>query len=118
MERSTGKRALLLLAGMLGVVSFEARAADTPSLDQVAADLGLPSDASVRIRSGEIVKSDPRESSDREIAVGLAFLVQRRPAEVLEAFREAIYLKADPQLSVSVPIRGPGALRDFDSLAL
>jgi len=118
MERSMGKSVLLLLASILGVVGFETTAADTPSLDQLAADLGLPSDAGARIRSGEIVKSDPRESSDREIAVGLAFLVQRRPAEVLEAFREAIDLKADPQLSASVPIRGPGALGDFDSLAL
>jgi len=108
MERSTGKRALLLLAGMLGMLGFETRAADTRSLDQVAADLGLPSDASVRIRSGEIVKSDPRDSSDREIAVGFAFLVQRRPVEVLEAFREAIYLKAgSPALRLGSD-SGPG----------
>jgi hypothetical protein len=52
------------------------------------------------------------------MAVGLTFLVQLPLAEVLKAFRATVDLKADPQLSASVRIRGPGTLADFASLVL
>ena len=52
------------------------------------------------------------------MAVGLTFLVQLPLAEVLKAFRATVDLKADPPLSASVPIRGPGTLADFASLVL
>lgn len=88
------------------------------TVEQVVKDLDLPADAAGRIRSGGMVHSDPTESSEREIAVGLAFIVQSPLAEVLQAFLAAVDLKADPQLSASVPMRGPGTLADFASLVL
>lgn len=88
------------------------------TVDQVVEDLNLPADAAERIRSGGMVHSAPTESSEREIAVGLAFIVQHPLAEGLKAFLAAVDLKADPQLSASVPIRGPGTLADFASLVL
>ena len=88
------------------------------TVDQVVEDLSLPADTAERIRSGGMVHSDPTESSEREMAVGLTFLVQHPLAEVLKAFLAAVDLKADPQLSASVPIRGPGTLADFASLVL
>lgn len=88
------------------------------TVDQVMEDLNLPADTAERIRSGEMAHSDPTESSEREMAVGLTFLVQQPLAEVLRAFRATVDLKADPQLSTSVPIRGPGTLADFASLVL
>ena len=95
-----------------------AAAAGGFTIDQVLANLNLPADAAARIRRGEMVHSDPKESSEREMAVGLTFLVQQPVAEMLQAFRKAVDLKADPQLSDSVPIRGPGTVADFASLVL
>jgi len=50
--------------------------------------------------------------------VGLTFLVEQPVPEVVQAFRAAVDLKADPHLSASVPIRGPGTTADFASLVL
>ena len=88
------------------------------TVDQVIADLNLPADAAARLRHGEMVHSDPRESSDREMGVGLTFLVQQPLAEVVNAIRAAVDLKADPQLAASVLIRSPGTPADFASLVL
>jgi len=93
-------------------------AAEGPSMSQMMADFGLPAEAAERILRGEMVQSDPKESADRELAVGLTFLVQQPPAQVLKAFRSALDLRADPKLAASVAIRGPGTLKDFASLVL
>jgi len=113
------KSGLQVFVGALVVlVARTAAAAGGFTVDQVLADLNLPTDAAARIRRGEMVHSDPKESSEREMAVGLTFLVQQPVAEVLKAFRTAVDLKADSQLSASVPIRGPGTPADFASLLL
>jgi hypothetical protein len=87
------------------------------TLDRMMADLNFPTDAAARLRRGEMVQS-PVESSDRELGVGLTFLIEQPLPDVLTAFRAAVDLKADPQLSASVPIRGPGTPADFASLVL
>src|SRR3974377_968014 len=83
------------------LVVHTAVAAGTFTVDRVVEDLNLPADTAERIRSGEMVHSDPTESSEREMAVGLTFLVQLPLAEVLKAFRATVDLKADPQLSAA-----------------
>lgn len=69
-------------------------------------DFDLSTDAAVHIRDGEMVESDPAESSGHEPAVGLTFLVQQPIANVLEAFRSAVNLRADRQLVSAVVIKG------------
>jgi hypothetical protein len=63
-----------------------------------------------------MVESDPAESSDHELAVGLTFLVQQPIANVLEAFRSAVDLRADRQLVSAVVIKGTPD--DFAGLVL
>lgn len=103
---------------MLLLVARPGATAGIASVDQVIADVGLPVDAAARIRRGEMLHSDPKESSEREMAVGLTFLVHQTPAQVVAAFRDAIDLQANPQLSMSVPIIGAGTAADFASLVL
>ena len=69
------------------LVAWSAAAADRVDVGQVMRDFGIPAEAAARIRSGEMVESDPKESSERELAVGLTFLVQQPIGNVLEAFR-------------------------------
>ncbi len=114
-----GKSRSRAFVGLL--VSLAARAAGAASgvtVDQVAAELSLPADAAARLRQGEMVSSSPRESSDRELGIGLTFLVHQPLPEVVKAFRTAVDLKADPQLSAAVVLRGPGTPADFASLVL
>jgi len=110
----------ILLAGVGAALLWVAgtAAADGLTIEQVLGDLNLPADAAARIRRGEMVHSGPRESSDRELAVGLTYLVQQPLAEVLKAFRAGVDLKADRELAVSIPIRGPGMLADFATLVV
>jgi hypothetical protein len=104
----------------VGVVALlaasTAAAADRVDVDQVMKDFGLSADAAVRVRDGEMVESDPTESSDDELAVGFTFLVQQPIANVLEAFRSALDMKADRQLVSAVVIRGTAD--DFARLVL
>src|SRR5262249_61219396 len=88
------------------------------TLEHVAVDLTPPDEPAPRIRRGEMVHSDPKESSEREMAAGLTYLVQQPLPEVLTAFRATVDLKADPHLSASVPIRGAGTPADFASVGL
>jgi len=103
--------ALVVLASLAGV-------ARGFTIDQIVADLDLPAESAARVRRGEMVHSDPEESSERELGVDLVFLVRQPAAEVVNAFRSAVDLKSDPQLSTSVPIDGPGTLADFSALTL
>jgi hypothetical protein len=114
--RKSGWR--VFVGALMVLVAQTAAAAGGFTVGQVMADLNLPADAAARLRHGEILHSDPQESSDRELGVGLTFLVQRPPAEVLKVFRTVVDLKADPHLSASVEIRGPGTHADFASLVL
>lgn len=106
------------LVVLVVLVARPAAAAGGFTVDQVMADLNLPTDAAARLRHGEMVHSDPQESSDRELGVGFTFLVQQPLADGLKAFRTAVDLKADPQLSAAVLIRGAGTIADFASLVL
>jgi len=110
---------LRILAGMLVALVVRTAAAQSQfTIEQVMVDLNLPDDAAPRIRRGEMVHSDPKESSEREMAAGLTYLVQQPLPEVLTAFRATVDLKADPHLSASVAIRGAGTPGDFASVVL
>ncbi len=107
-----------LVGALMILVTSAARTAGALTVDQVVTDLGLPSDAGARLRDGEMVRSTPDESSDRELGVDLTFVVQQPLAEVVKAFRAVVDLKADPQVSASVPILDGGTIADFDGLVL
>src|SRR5262245_39797161 len=100
----------------LGFVARTAIASDQVDIDQVMHDFGLSPDAEERIRSGDIVVSDPTPSSPRELAVGVTFLVQQPLAAVSADFRTAIDMRADTQLRAAAVIRG--SLDDFASVVL
>lgn len=113
------RNALRVLALMLCLgVARVSCAAESLSMNQMIADLGLPEEAAERILRGEMVQIEPGESSDRELAVGLAFLVLQPPVEVLKAFRSEVDLRSDPKVAASVAIVGPGTPEDFASLVL
>ncbi len=111
------RRTSVVHAGTVALlVACAVAAADRWDLTQVLDDFGISAAAARRIRSGEMVESDPTESSERELAVGLTFLVQQPIANVFETFRTAADMKADEQLRESVVIRNSAG--DGTSLAL
>ena len=76
------------------------------SFGRRSGDFGPSTAATARIRNGEMVESDPTESSDHELAVGLTLLIQQPIANVLEGFRSALDMRADRQLVDAVALHG------------
>jgi hypothetical protein len=106
---------LLAIAATALLLAEGTAAADGQTIEKVLEDLNLPADAAARIRRGEMVHSGPRESSEREMAVGLTFLIQQPLPEVVKAFRAGTDLKADRQVTASGLIVS-GTLADFAGL--
>ena len=96
----------------------DAAAAEPIKIEELIVDFGFPADAAARVRSGEILESDPAESSERELAVGFTFLVRQPPKSLAKAIRKMVDAKSDPHLATSVRIRGAGSLDDFSGLVL
>lgn len=99
------------------VASTAALARDI-DVEQVIVDFGYPTDTADRLRHGEMLEADPKESSERELAVGFTFLVKEPPAMVAKSFRRMVDAPANPQLAAAVRIRDAGSLADFDGLVL
>jgi hypothetical protein len=116
---ATIRCSLAIFAGApLFFVALRTAAADQLNIEQVIADFGFPAHASERIRRGEMLEADPTESSDRELAVDLTFLVKQPPATLAKAFRKMADMKDNPKLAASVRIRGAGTPADFAGLVL
>lgn len=106
-----------IVTGALAALLMASTAAGS-TIEEVAVDLEQPADAATRLRRGEMLHSEPEENSERELAVGLTFLVNQPPADVLRAFWEAVDLKADDRLAIETAIGRPGAPADFAGLVL
>jgi hypothetical protein len=111
--RSNGSMRLTMAVLLMACTAPAAERAD---IDRMMDDFGVSTDAAARLRRGDIVESSPAESSERELAVGLTFLVQQPIASVLDAFRSAADMKADPQLVASTALGGSSD--DFASVML
>lgn len=105
-------RLLVLLLGLA------APAWGVPTVAELGTAIGLDSDGITRIQNGEMVQLSPRETSDRELAIGMVFFEKVPPSVVLEQFRHGGDLKADPNLRGSYPITGAGTVDDFAALRL
>jgi hypothetical protein len=81
-------------AGTVGLLAMWAvAAAGQVDVDQVMKDFGISADAAVSVRNGEMVESEPRESSDRELAVGLTFVVRQPIANLRDEPRGNVWLR-------------------------
>ncbi len=89
-----------------------------PQLDEVLRSVGFDESDVAKIRRGEMVKGVMKGSSERELAIKLAFLVEAPPGQVMETFKTSRDFNYDPSVTAFEPIRGEGSLRDFARLHL
>jgi hypothetical protein len=82
--------------------------------------LGFPSDTRARVEAGQFVEVSLPTQSDRELNVGIAFLVaQRSPAALARTVREEKrVLRADPNLIAFGDFEGGGTAADLEGLRL
>jgi hypothetical protein len=109
--------------GALGITTFaisvwalDARAVDT----QTALDaLGFPPDAEARVRAGEFLETSLSAGSERDLNIGIAFLIAKPPAEVMRRLHEETVLQeVDPATIAYGPLEGEGTVADLASLEL
>ena len=70
------------------------------------------------IRQGKIVDWSPSEGSERELALGMAFLVKAKPDNLEKMFREAIVLKEVSVVTAHGRIIGEGTMADLAEVKL
>jgi len=84
-----GRRAIavgsLCLCLFLGVPVPDVAA--LPSADEVLKELRISDSDKQSILNGKIVKWTATEGSDRELAIGMAFLIKAKPPKLVELFR-------------------------------
>jgi hypothetical protein len=107
---------------VLGVLAaaflLAAPAAAAPTLEALMADLGFtPADVQ-RVHAGEMVETGGKETSEREIAAALVFLVEAPPATLVSNFEAGKSFADDPNVKSVIELRGEGSLADFAKLVL
>jgi len=89
-----------------------------PTLDELMADFAFSADDVQRVRKGELVKTTAKETSERELAVVMVFLVHAPAQTLVSAFEVGKGFRNDPQVQSATEIRGEGTLDDFKAVVL
>ena len=118
------KRAGIVLSGgslclslLLGAPAFAAPP-PLPSVDEVMNELKVSDDDKQNIRAGKIVDWTAKEGSDRELALGMAFLSKVKPADLQKNYREASILKMVSVITAHGRLTGEGSMADLAGVEL
>jgi len=93
-------------------------AAALPTADEVLQELHLSNSDRNAILEGKIVDWSPSEGSERELALGMAFLVKSKPEKLAEMYREALVLKEVSVITAHGRITGEGTMANLAGVAL
>lgn len=102
----------LLLCGPLP------EAAALPTVDEVLKELHLSDIDRESILQGKIVDWTASEGSDRELALGMAFLVKAKPENLEEMYRQALVLKQVSVITANGTLTGEGTMADLAGVKL
>jgi hypothetical protein len=110
---------LLAALGELAVAADPPKPAKPPTADEVMTEIGLSEDDKKRILAGEYVTSEIAPVSERDLSVGITFLVKgTTPDALAKEVDSGAILAADPQVKKSGPFRGKGGLVDVSRIRL
>ena len=92
-----------------------------PAIDTKAAldKLGFPANAEARVRAGDFLETSLPASSERDLNIGIAFLLKKPPQEVARQLREGMLLqKVDPDTIAYGKLEGEGTNAQLQALKL
>ena len=89
-----------------------------PTADEFMKELHLSDAEKQRILDGKIVDWSASEGSDRELALGMAFLAKTKPEHLAEMYREAIITKEIPVITARGRITGEGTMAELAGVKL
>jgi hypothetical protein len=93
-------------------------AATLPTADEVMKELHLSDSDRASIMQGKIVDWTASEGSDRELALGMAFLVKAKPEDLFEMYREALVLKEVSVITAHGKLTAEGTMADVAGVKL
>ena len=89
-----------------------------PTVEEVMQELHISNNDKEQIRQGEIVDWSASEGSDRELALGMAFLVKTKPEDLERMYREALVLKQVSVITAHGRLTGEGTMEDLAGVKL
>jgi len=95
-----------------------APASALPTLDELMTDFTFSTDDVQRVRNGELVNTGAKETSERELAVVMVFLVKAPVQKLIAALKGGPSSRNDPQVQAVTEIKGEGTLDDFKAVVL
>ena len=110
--------AALMLCTVVGLCGVGTRALALPTLDQLMADFDFSKDDVERVRNGELVKTTTKETSERELAAVMVFLVKAPVQKLLTSLKAGPSPRNDPQVQAVTEINADGTLVDPKVVAL
>ena len=104
------------IVAVLLAVPGAARATDVQT---VLMKLGFPGDTQAKVESGQFVETTLPTTSERDLNVGIAFLVSQSPALLARTMREEKWsLRADPNTIAYGDFQGDGTTAQLKTLKL
>jgi hypothetical protein len=89
-----------------------------PTVDEVMQELHISDSDRASILQGKIVDWTASEGSDRELALGMAFLVKAKPGDLAEMYRQALVLKNVSVITAHGTLTGEGTMADLAGMKL
>ncbi len=106
----------MLVAALIAAFPLAEAGAQAPDPAEVLSELGFPADAEKSVLAGGFVTTDVKPTSEREIAVGMAFLVKVPPKEFLSEIQAGLLMDVDPNAHAHGYIEGDGSLAELVGL--
>jgi hypothetical protein len=109
-------RMITSMAALL-VCTWALPAAALLDAEKVLAEIGFSSDAKQQVLDGKFVTADLEPTSERELAMAMAFLIGEPPAELIEDVKRDLVAGVDPDTTGHGVISGSGSLEDFKGVS-
>lgn len=111
MDRITASISVLFV-GLWALPAFAA-----PTADEVLNAIGFSADAKQQVLNGEFVSTDLKPTSERELAMVMAFVVSEPPAALIEEAKQNLLAGVDPDTIARGAISTTGSLEDFKAVS-
>jgi hypothetical protein len=89
-----------------------------PTVDELMKELHLSDSDQAKVRQGDIVDWSPSEGSDRELAIGMVFLVKAKKEDLAEMYREAMVLRDVSVITAHGRLTGEGTMAELAGVEL
>jgi hypothetical protein len=93
-------------------------AAAFSTVDEIMQELHISASDRASIMQGKIVDWTASEGSDRELALGMAFLVKTKPEDLFDMYREALVLKEVSVITAHGKLTAEGTMAELAGVKL